>query len=30
MGADVTVRLYPGMGHVVSAEEIEEARQILV
>ena len=29
MGADVTLRLYPGMGHVVSAEEIEEARRIL-
>jgi len=30
MDADVTMRLYPGMGHVVSAEEIEEARRILV
>ena len=30
MGADVTLRLYPGMGHLVSADEIEEARRMLV
>jgi phospholipase/carboxylesterase len=29
MGADVTVRLYPGMGHTVSADEIGEVRRIV-
>ena len=29
MGADVTVRLYPGMAHTVSGDEIEEVRKIV-
>jgi predicted esterase len=29
MGADVTLRLYPGRDHIVSDDEIEEARAIL-
>jgi predicted esterase len=29
MGAQVTARLYPGMGHVVTTDEIDEARKIL-
>jgi phospholipase/carboxylesterase len=29
MGADVTVRLYPGMAHTVSADEIGEVRKIV-
>jgi predicted esterase len=29
MGADVTVRLYPGMAHTVSADEIQEVRKIM-
>ena len=29
MGADVTERIYPGMGHVVNDEEIEVARAVL-
>jgi predicted esterase len=29
MGADVTRRLYPGMGHTVNADEIEAARAIV-
>jgi phospholipase/carboxylesterase len=29
MGADVTVRLYAGMGHTVSADEIGEVRKIV-
>jgi predicted esterase len=29
MGADVTMRLYPGMGHTVSADEIESVRKIV-
>jgi predicted esterase len=29
MGADATVRLYPGMAHTVSADEIEEVRKIV-
>jgi predicted esterase len=29
MGADVTVRLYPGMAHTVSPDEIEEVRKIV-
>jgi predicted esterase len=29
MGADVTVRLYPGLAHTVSADEINEVRKIV-
>lgn len=29
MGAGVTMRLYPGMGHTVSTDEIEAVRQIV-
>jgi predicted esterase len=29
MGAQVTMRLYPGMGHTVSPEEIESVREIV-
>ena len=29
MGAQVTVRLYPGMGHTVSQEEIDSVRKIV-
>jgi predicted esterase len=29
MGADVTVRLYPGLAHTVSADEIKEVRKIV-
>jgi predicted esterase len=29
MGATVTVRLYPGMAHTVSAEEIETVREMI-
>lgn len=29
LGADVTIRLYPGMGHTVSADEIQEVRKIV-
>jgi len=29
MGAEVTKRFYPGMGHIVNDDEIEEARRIL-
>ncbi len=29
MGADVTLKLYPGRDHVVSGDEIDEARTIL-
>lgn len=29
MGAEVTLRLYPGMAHTVSAEEIAELRQLV-
>ena len=29
MGAAVTLRLYPGMAHLVSGEEIDEIRQIV-
>lgn len=29
MGADVTMRLYPGMGHTVNADEIEAVRKIV-
>ena len=29
MGANVTLRLYPGMGHTVSPEEIESVREMV-
>ena len=29
MGAAVTLRLYPGMGHLVSPEEIESVRELI-
>ena len=29
MGADTTVRFYPGMGHLVSGEEIATIQQML-
>jgi predicted esterase len=29
MGAQVTTRLYPGMGHTVSADELESVREIV-
>ncbi|MEO7192096.1 MAG: dienelactone hydrolase family protein [Vicinamibacterales bacterium] len=29
MGADVTTRIYPGMGHTVNDDEIEHARKML-
>lgn len=29
MGAEVTMRLYPGMGHLVSEDELENVRQIV-
>jgi predicted esterase len=29
LGADVTVRIYPGMGHTVNEDELEHARRIL-
>jgi predicted esterase len=29
MGADVTMRLYPGMGHTVNADEIAQAQAVL-
>lgn len=29
MGADVTARLYPGMGHLVNEDEIEFARMLM-
>ena len=29
MGADVTMRLYPGMGHMVNEDEIEAVRKIV-
>lgn len=29
MGADVTLRIYPGMGHLVNEEELETARRLL-
>ena len=29
MGADVTVRFYPGMGHLVSGEEIATIRELI-
>ena len=29
MGAEVTVRLYPGMAHTVSEDELEEVRRIV-
>jgi predicted esterase len=29
MGADVTMRLYPGMGHLVNDDEIAHARRVM-
>jgi phospholipase/carboxylesterase len=29
MGAEVTVRFYPGMGHMVSGEEIATIRDLV-
>jgi predicted esterase len=29
LGADVTMRLYPGMAHTVSADEIQEVRKVV-
>jgi phospholipase/carboxylesterase len=29
MGAQVTMRLYPGMGHTINADEVEHARALL-
>lgn len=29
MGADVTVRIYPGMGHTITSEEIDEVKTIM-
>lgn len=29
MGAEVTPRLYPGMGHLVNDDEIARAREIM-
>ena len=29
LGAQVTVRLYPGMGHTINTDEIEHARTLL-
>jgi hypothetical protein len=29
MGADVTLRLYPGMGHLINDDEIGAAREIM-
>jgi len=29
MGARVTVKIYPGMGHIVSDDEIAHARVLL-
>jgi predicted esterase len=29
MGANVTLRVYPGMGHVMNDDEIAAARKIL-
>jgi predicted esterase len=29
MGADVTLRLYPGMGHTVNQDELDHARSIM-
>ena len=29
MGADVTMRLYPGMGHTISEDEIEKVRELV-
>jgi phospholipase/carboxylesterase len=29
MGATVTLRIYPGMGHVVNADELDHARRII-
>jgi hypothetical protein len=29
MGGDVTLRIYPGMGHTVNADEIGHARAVV-
>jgi hypothetical protein len=29
MGAEVTMTLYPGMGHLVSEDEIEKVRELV-
>jgi predicted esterase len=29
MGADVTRKLYPGMGHLVNGDEIEHVQQVM-
>jgi predicted esterase len=29
MGAEVTVRFYPGMGHLVGIEEINAIRELM-
>jgi predicted esterase len=29
MGADITVRIYKGMGHLINDDEIEHAKTIL-
>lgn len=29
MGADVTLKIYPGMGHTITREEIEEVKKIM-
>jgi predicted esterase len=29
MGADVTLRIYPGMGHLVNDDELAFARRLL-
>lgn len=29
LGAQITMRLYPGMGHTINADEIEQARALL-
>jgi predicted esterase len=29
MGAGVTMRLYPGMGHTVNQDEIDSVRQMV-
>ena len=29
MGADVTLRIYPGMGHVVNDDELDHAQRII-
>ncbi len=29
MGADVTLRIYPGMGHLVNDDELDHAKRII-